>query len=216
MHNMKKYSFSIGRWDVEEIFSPIRNKKQCIRLLMKTLKIMMANQEVRQEDSTAEIVIVISKMSRIFYISEDKYFSIAFPFFVTETSEGLKYSSRYVEDIDSKLTSDVLGILSSSDFFESNCIYTFSDSIMDIDNENSCFWCFLRELMLFEVGYIRYDFDQENEDGALHPLNHYDISYSSNSTFKIGLRKRMHQSDMIDFLNTLSNCHFLDAAEIQA
>ena len=64
--------------------------------------------------------------------------------------------------------------------------------------------------MLFEEGYIRYDHDEINENGLLHPLFHYDIFYSSNTTFKIGLKTSINCDHFIDLLQVESNCHFLN------
>ena len=80
---------------------------------MKTLKIMTTNQETTKDQIIGQIVLVVSKMSRLFYFTKDKYLSVNFPFTVTETEEGLVYSSKHISDIDSRVTSQVLSIISS-------------------------------------------------------------------------------------------------------
>ena len=67
----------------------------------------------------------------------------------------------------------MLFLLKSS--FNTDCIFEFADPIATIVDYNLNFWSFLRELLLYEDGYIRYDYDEEHQDGLLHPLNHYDI-----------------------------------------
>lgn len=42
-------------------------------------------------------------------------------------------------------------------------------------------------IMMFEPGYIRYDYDPHNAKGLFHPKHHLDINYSSNATYKYGL-----------------------------
>ena len=207
---MRQYSFDIGIWHSDDIFAPIRNKKDCIELLMKTLKIMITNQEVSEENKYGEIKLIVAKMSRLFYFSENKYFSINFPFTVADADDGLVFSSENTLDIDSKITSQVLGIISTSNSFNSNCLYDFLDPISSIVDSNSNFWSFLKELLLFEDGYIRYEYDEENENGLIHPLNHYDVFYSSNSTFKVGLKNKIGHTSLIDLLQVESNCHFFE------
>lgn len=207
---MKRYSYNIAQWNADEIFSPIRSKKDSIRLLMKALKLMITNQEVSEQDSIGQIVLVISKMSRLFFFSKDKYFSINFPFFVTETENGLIYYSSHISDIDSRVTSTVLSVLSSTDQFDANCVLEFADPIATIAESSQEFWPFLRELLLHEDGYVRYDYDKEHENGQLHPLNHLDIFYSSETTFKIGLRQRIKTESLIDVLSIETNCTYLE------
>lgn len=64
--------------------------------------------------------------------------------------------------------------------------------------------------MTFEEGYIRYDYDEEHENGDLHPLNHLDIFYSSKPTFKIGLRDRYQKDYLVNLVNRETNCIYLD------
>lgn len=207
---MKRYSFDIGAWYSDTIFAPIRNKLDSIALLMKTLKIMTTNQEITEGQAIGQIVLVVSKMSRLFYFTKDKYFSVNFPFTVTETEAGLIYSSKHISDIDSRVTSQVLSIVSSEDSFNTDCVLEFADPISTIVDRDLDFWSFFRELLLYEDGYIRYDYDEERQDSLLHPRNHYDVFYSSGATFKIGLKQRIERETIIDLLRTESNCHFLE------
>ncbi len=87
------------------------------------------------------------------------------------------------------------------------------------DYESVCdenFWIFLRELLLMEDGYVRYDYDKatylifkEKGEEHKHPLNHYDLFYSSNATFKIGLEERLSEDEFIDFLNIKTDSKYL-------
>ena len=67
-----------------------------------------------------------------------------------------------------------------------------------------------------EDWYIRYDYDEENYKKAkrywkehTHPLNHYDLFYSSNATFKIGLLNEISSNDIIEFLDLKKECQYL-------
>lgn len=209
---MKKYSFSLDERLVNELFAPVRSKRDVILLLMKSIKIMLISSHVDENRVKGKLDLVVSRMSRLFYFSENKFFSISFPFSVFEINGGLEFSSRTVEVVDSKVTSDVIGIVSKNGFQDVECALEFVDPIVEVADFEKYFWPFLLNLFMYEDGYIRYDYDETHVKGDYHPLNHYDIFYSSLSTFKIGLRNRLEADSMLDFLDTSSICHFLELA----
>ncbi|OSI12532.1 hypothetical protein BWD07_05380 [Neisseria canis] len=67
----------------------------------------------------------------------------------------------------------------------------------------------LNSLLIMEDGYIRYDHDEERENGKLHPLYHYDIFYESGNTFKIGLTQKINVENLIDFVDITTDCHYI-------
>ena len=64
-------------------------------------------------------------------------------------------------------------------------------------------------MILMEDGYIRYDYDTENENGDFHPIHHLDIFYGQNTTFKIGLKDKMTPSSMHNLLDIKQKCNYL-------
>ena len=67
----------------------------------------------------------------------------------------------------------------------------------------------LTRLLTFDVGYIRYDYDEEHYNGRIHPLHHLDINYTNQSTYKIGLNQSL---DILEFKSIIDNqkeCWFL-------
>lgn len=207
---MKRYSFDLDERLVKDFFSPIRTKKDVVTLLMKSIKLMLINETIDKKRSCGELLLVVSKMSRLFYFSDNKFFSITFPFSVTENVGQFEFSSKSVKIIDSKVTSDVIGVISQNGFQEIECALEFVDPIVEISDYEQFFWPFLLNLFMYEDGYIRYDYDEKFEKGDHHPLNHYDIFYSSLSTFKIGLRNRLEADTMLEFLDSNEICHYLE------
>ncbi|MCA9925371.1 MAG: hypothetical protein KC421_23540 [Anaerolineales bacterium] len=207
---MKEYTFAIDKWQAQWIFAPVRSKLSIIKLLMRTVKVMLVNAAVDEKDTTGKIILRVSKMSRIFYYSENKYFSIQFPFSVTESDDGLRFYSSHIDRIDSKVTSEVLSIVTNSNVFDAPEPLDFIEPVDEIFDSNPNFWEFLRSLLLFEGGYVRYDYDIIHTKDKVHPLNHVDVFYSSNSTFKLGIHSRIPLESMIDCLDLESDCHFLD------
>ena len=64
---------------------------------------------------------------------------------------------------------------------------------------------------------LRYDYDKDEyekfklkEEKNKHPLNHYDIFYSSINSFKLGLKKEISHEDFINILNTNKDCKYIE------
>lgn len=214
---MKEFRFSLSSLLVEKYFSPIRDKTKIIKLLMEAMRLMLVNPTIDQRLIKGEMVLRIDKMSRLFFFTEDKYFSIIFPFFLMEDNSKYSFYSHVISDIDSKIISQVLSIINCNEF-NSVCSLDFVEPIVNFDDRfEESFWQFLKELLIMEDGYIRYDFDNDNFVRAKargeehkHPENHYDIFYSNRSTFKIGLKKKIPESKFIDLLDTSTNSAYIE------
>ena len=76
---MKKLEIKMGEYFYEKVIKPVRTKQEIILLLLETLKLINnMEQDITQEKG--KIVIYVDKMSRVFYQTENKAFSIYFPF----------------------------------------------------------------------------------------------------------------------------------------
>ena len=210
---MRTYKFDIDESYMDRFFSPIKNKVQLIELLMNSVKYMLLHQKVKEERVCGEIVLIVDKMSRLFFIKEDKIFSIVFPF-TAKYEDAFYFSFKNKLNIDGRLTSEIISLIKNEEFV-SSCCFEFAGPISDYQEENdNNYWDLIRELLLMEDGYLRYDYDKKNYDlhgqSDIHPLNHYDLFYSSNATFKIGLNKAIKSEDIIDLLNTKTICKFIN------
>tara|TARA_R110002033_G_scaffold166133_2_gene204549 strand:+ start:1276 stop:1908 length:633 start_codon:yes stop_codon:yes gene_type:complete len=209
---MREYRFDIDESYMDRFFSPIKNKAQFIELLMNSLKYMLLNQNIKKERVRGEIILIIDKMSRLFFVKDKKCFSIVFPFSV-KYEDVFSFSFKNRMNIDGRLTSEVISFINDSDF-ESNCSIEFASSIYEYQESNDdSYWDLIRELLLMEGGYLRYDHDPNNYEkhnkSDVHPLNHFDLFYSSNATFKIGLKGIIEPAEFIDLLNVKTVCKFI-------
>lgn len=209
---MKKYVFYIDRFQAGWAFAPIRDKTDLVEILVRTLKVMLTPVDVPVSDRAGEITLLVQKMSRLFYCSEGKMYSIAFPFTCTELEGRLLFYSHAHPRIDSKTTSDVLALLSTPELLTTSDVLTFADPICTACDIDSHIWSLLREMLLTEGGYVRYDDDIERVNGHRHPRHHLDLFYSQGSTFKAGLRDAITQNDFADILNTETDCRYLHPA----
>lgn len=213
---MKTFEFNLNQHMINNLFKPIRNKVQIIELLMNSIKIMLINSTIENNDTKGKMILQKNKMSRLFYFTDDKYFSIAFPFFVNEIDNEFIFSTKLIKEIDNKLTSDVISLINCKEI-DADCSLDFVEPIVEYAaSENELIWTFLKELIFMEDGYIRYDFDQatydtykEKNEEDRHPLNHYDLFYSSNCTFKIGLKNRIDTDTLINLVDTTTDCDYI-------
>ena len=150
---MKKFSFLLDERLVNDYFKPLRSKKDVLRLLMKSIKFMLVDNPVCEERKAGEVILLVSKMSRLFFISPEKKFSIGFPFGVIDNDNSLTFSSAYIPYVDSKVTSDVLSILANVACFEQEGALEFVDPIVEMEDQERNFWPFLLNLLMYEDGY---------------------------------------------------------------
>lgn len=219
---MKKFEFNLSRVMVDKFFPHyrIKTKPHLIEILMEAARFVLIqnDSELQTPDDKAvgKIVIYIDKMSRLFFFTNNKYYSIALPFYIIEEENKIRISFKNQVDVTPLLISKVISVINCDEFKE-QCSLGFITPICEGEEEcDENFWVFLRELLLMDDGYIRYDFDQKNYDEAVengeehkHPLNHYDLFYSNNATFKIGLSDKITNDNFINLLNTKTECEYL-------
>ncbi|WP_431001021.1 hypothetical protein [Klebsiella pneumoniae] len=199
---MKVYDVLLDDKQVESMFKPVRDRKQVVELLLSTMRLFLLQPLPRPLKISGLLELRISKMSRLFFFSENKHFSIAFPFIAKLNDDGvLAFYNDSGFEISSKTLSEITAIIDSGYDFDNGSFIDFYDSFEESLVESPNFWTVFLKLMTFEEGYIRYDYDEEHENGDLHPLNHLDIFYSSKPTFKIGLRDRYQKDYLVNLVN---------------
>ncbi|WP_144467677.1 hypothetical protein [Bacillus toyonensis] len=190
----------------------IREKSDIINLLLAALpEIMLESQS--NDNNLGNCEVWIGKMSRIVFTLQNeesgqiyKKFSFSFPFQIEKQHDSEKITSWIIKDnngieINSQLIS-ILQSLSQDNWFDeeissSDEALTFYDNILqeikniglDLTISDITVWHLIRKLFLFEPGYLRYDFDDNEErcDPKYHPLHHLDVFFSNKTTFKLGL-----------------------------
>lgn len=211
---MKKIDKNISKVFYENIQRPLRTKKDFILLLLETIKLLYVEEVV--VTSQGKVSIVIDKMSRIFYQVKNKIFSIVFPFSIEAIDNQYRvYDIDLDVDIDSKLISIMISILKQLEFSKVSAeqmLDTYYDVTQNEEDskEVDYAWKLLFKLSFVELGYIRYDYDEKHQNKIYHPLHHLDINYSSNGTYKIGLRKEIELEDMISLLDVKHSCSYLE------
>lgn len=207
----KQFYLDIDEYQAATYLSAIRSKRDVIILWMETVKNFLVCQPAGGEKFSARLTLCVEKMSRLFCTSEGgrKIFSISFPFSVSVRDEQYRFFSREGVEVDSGVSSKIIALIESEEIFGVQDFCRFIDPIIEMTEYDPQLWTLMRELMIAEDGYVRYDWDSERENGHHHPLHHLDVYYSNASTFKIGLGKQIDQSVLMSILNVDTECHYL-------
>ena len=204
---------NMGKLFFAQVNKHIRKKEDIIILLLETMKMFLLGDIITDENRQGLVVIKKDKMSRVFYEIKGKCFSYQFPFNieVNDKDEFKFYENSLGVELDNQLISILIDIF-NRDIIEQNCLDEIyyelgcAEEILEIDS----IWILVKKLISFESGYLRFDHDPERQHGHIHPLNHFDVYFSSGSTFKIGLNKLITLEDFFDILDSNTECHYLD------
>ena len=214
---MKSYKFQIKRYYIDD-FYPIRTKQDIILLLINCIKYITSVKLVdlaHQAKDELALEVHIDKMRRLLISSENSIHTFHFPFNLSEV-EG-KLSVWYKEyELDSKVTTILKSMFSREYTYRLSTEATL-DMYFEVMSEfdvndiptSNMYWEIMMFMIEFEPGYVRYDYDIERNRGKIHPTNHLDINYSGESTFKIGLKTSLTNTQLIDILDTNTNCKFI-------
>ncbi|WP_419307662.1 hypothetical protein J8402_01810 [Chromohalobacter israelensis] len=207
---MKTLQFNLDKYQAQKLLRPFRKKTAVILFWMEAIKIMSSYAAPSSKDKVGDMLVRFGKMRRVTIHSDDKSFSASFPFLVSNADDQLVFSTKSGIEINSRVSSEVISILSLSKAFESNNLIELLDSLEQTSEDPDTLWEVLGELIQEDDGYVRLDHDPERENGDIHPLNHLDIFYSQSATFKLGLKSKYGIDDFFDILDINSNCSFLE------
>ena len=215
---MKKFIFPLDHY-LSDIMFPhtrISEREQIIICILEACRYMMVSDELQHHVSTNIIALVIDKMKRLFICSPKKCYSVSFPFNPTINTDGhLKFDYDGI-DINSMIISQVCQVLQSEEF-KGNDAIDLVDYIDRVSSQNSMnIWILIKRLLTYEIGYIRYDDDikgfnaaKANHTQNKHPRHHFDINYTNEATYKIGLTKSMTLDEFVQIIDNHSDRMFL-------
>jgi len=161
--------------------------------------------------------ILIESTSRIYLFENNKFFSFSFPF-------QINIEKSQVSFLSAPITFELLSIISSvlEKFDERQSMVDLTEKIFDneeykvlLEDEQKTVEKLIVCLLSYEIGYVRYDYDQENYEKYkslgkpnLHPLNHLDVNYTSNATYKLGIKNTLGIKAFLDCLDSTTDCWF--------
>jgi len=181
---MRDIFIPLAEYTKDSIFSPIRQKKDFIMLLVNAISYVQTTVEISRAEGSYLKIVKNGKVTRFIFVSENKVFSVAIPFHVTVSSDnGVIFKCNGI-DIDSEILYGLKSIF-GGEYNDLN-YYSVYEKIEDLNFDSEDIWDVLNSILMAEEGYLRFDHDPGSQNGRTHPLNHLDIFYSNNSSLKIG------------------------------
>lgn len=201
------------------IFFPeqrIKTKFNLIEILLEACRYILFNEKKKTVKGQYKIIFQNEKMNRLFFVGESKMYSISFPFNIHYDGHEIKINYKNLIDIDSYTISNLLSFIKDPIINSESCL-DFIEPIVDFEyNQRINYWSVVKDLLLLEDGYVRYDKDDKGYKEALekkqehrHPLYHLDIFYTNQATFKLGFEKSIIDTDLIDTLDRNTDCKYL-------
>lgn len=216
---MKAYGIDITS-QIINYNSAIRQKSDVARLLISITRFLNISDELPQlealpndwSSNCIRLIIYVDKMSRVFICEKEKLHTFHFPFQIIKEDHTLVLFEG--ENITSAICSILFSVfekLSDDDTLET-VLEKYWETVSDLEitmNDNQLCGKLITFLLSFEPGYARFDLDDANDTGSMHPREHLDINYSSGTTFKLGLSKALNYNELIDILNINTPCCYL-------
>lgn len=216
---MKSYYLNTSNYLLEKN-GAIREQYDIIKYIFSIIEYINVRPlpQIRCGPKQADAIINVDKMSRLFWGSAEQIHSIQFPFVLTENEIFLqaKFEDRV---IDSQTISILSTIFEEREFIAlsiDNMLDKFMDTMYDFEIKDNSYmffcWRLFIYLLSFEPGYLRYDYDDDEGrvNEKTHPINHIDIFFSGNNTFKVGVKKRIVFDDLKKIVDINDVCYYLN------
>ena len=153
------------------------------------------------------------KLHRMYIVNDDgcKIVSFGFEFLIKTCTRVLTDSSNSIialnymgerGTISLQNVSEAQSILSELKFEENN-YYWGIDAGMSVSNESIRFF---EKIVFSEPGYLRYDNSILGFKPLIHPRFHFDVCFTPNISYKLGLPKHIEQYEMEDILDKSKYC----------
>jgi len=193
---------------LDYLFRPnffIKRKTDVIKIWLDLIRIIITVPYSSDRRNKEIIIFKNENFKRVFFLRDNQIVSLNFPFRLIHLDNNLLRVYLKDQNITSIELSKLQEILNGEEFF-SSCFYSDIDRIFNTQEEDRI-WLLLKEILLAEDGYIRYDYDMEHHPDVPH---HFDIFFTNNSTFKLGLRSEINLDAMIDILDRNTNIYFVN------
>lgn len=204
--------------------NPIRSRTDVIKVILQASDYLIDKQYLVYHNfegiDNNRPFLCIDKMSRLFIPEKEKtdgeilkIYSIAFPFSYNSEHHILSFNQININNLLNSCMKSVIdvcyGVLPETmEKILDYCWDTCSEYELPSPQSENLVALFT-ELLTFDIGYVRYDYDEKHQNGVLHPLYHLDINYSNQSTYKIGLIQPIDTLKLESILDTKRECWFL-------
>ena len=200
--------------NIARIPAKIETQDDYIKMILNVCEYFLSNSKDVQNhfNYIPQLFDIIIKGNRIFvFFSKDKYVSVYFPFNFNKT-RAVFHCEEYLINLQSishlkSLNTYIAVEKSIGDAFAScNHEFHIGDDDYITDDEK----IIMSILLNTESCYIRYDYDKKNENAKIHPLIHFDMNYSKEGNWKIGLYDRITPFRFYQMFDKEIECEFLE------
>lgn len=176
-------------------FVPVRNTFDNLNNILHLAEIINTCSHCRIENyaDDFDFVLFTGSYCRALIKKQDGFFSMAIPFQIIDEGDSIFFNFDVIsEPVSGQFISIIRNsiLAAKEDYFSHDKIVfnLFEDFGLDPSDAMRYLDAFI-ELISSDHGYFRFDDDQKNENGDIHPRFHFDFFYKNTSAIKIGYDK---------------------------
>ncbi|MBY7667251.1 hypothetical protein [Vibrio anguillarum] len=173
-------------------FKAVRNSLDNLSNILQLAEIVNSfpqNTEGADKDNF-DVAIFTEDFHRFVVKKIDGYFSMSIPFQVLVEDDHISFNCDLLEQaVSGRFISIMRNAIKTVDGnFHSHeeVIFSINENFNADYEEATAYYDTFAALISEDHGYFRFDDDEGNEDGHVHPRYHFDIFYKNNSSLKIG------------------------------
>ena len=148
-----------------------------------------------ENELEAEFAIFTGSVTRILIKKEFGFYTMCLPFQIIDYGGNISFN---YDEFNMPITSLFISIMRSCVEACRNYGYSHEDileSVMvnyNVELRDSVNYCdMFTSLITEDHGYFRFDDDEANENGRVHPRYHFDFYYKNSSSIKVGIEKNI-------------------------
>ncbi|AKF38571.1 hypothetical protein ABU553_000607 [Yersinia enterocolitica] len=211
---MSQYFFRDIPFEYFERFKPVRDVFSNLENLLVTAEIINScHQSWNKETKDFDLLINTGTNKRIIVRKPDGFFTMNLPFQVIEYEENISFNyDAYAMPVNSEFISRCRNVITTCEngYFSHEAISVDLCDNFDRDMQRAINYCdAISSLLLIDHGYFRFDDDEDNANGRLHPRYHLDFFFNNSTNIKIGVNNRIEDVFFFDLLDTSKDRPYL-------
>lgn len=160
-----------------------------------------------------DVVIFSGNFCRALIKKKDGFFSMSLPFQIVDEGNQIRFNFDLLrEEVSGQLISILMNAISSCEqgtHSHEEIIISICDSF-GLDVASATRYCdAFYTLLVDDHGFFRFDDDQKNENGNIHPRYHFDFFFKNTSSVKIGIETPADINSFYSFFDQTKPKYYL-------
>lgn len=173
-------------------FCAVRDPVDNFSNFLKLIEIINSHPDLRIDNDKQgfDIAIFTGDYKRALIKKSDGFFSMSIPFQIIDQGEIISFNCDFVEE---NVGGAFISIMRNAINTTRDNPYSYDDLMLSItenfgmDFSSAIKYCDAFTYLISEDhGYFRFDDDEANQNGSIHPRFHFDIFYKNTTSIKIG------------------------------